>query len=202
MKAPLAKSLSYIVFFTSILVGCQNNTKEATAKSCREITISTYDESLSKSMPAVELWLNDIQIPLVSLIDTTVCWEFGKHQLIIKDPKSDSIYLRRELIVTDNKDMLWISFYEQSSETDYQRYFAHWKLMDTLIESDPSNEIHYRQLKLDFFTKGQLSDSIISEHQGLYNHILNETQERAIRSESNQTKPNGFSIVYHQTIKS
>jgi len=196
------KSVGYYIMLICVFMSCQDKTyEEPIDKSFREIKISVFDESLIKSMPQVELKLDDFQFSLASVNNTTICLELGKHRLTIKDTKSDSIYLARELLVTDNNDLLWIRFDEQPSDMDYQRHFADWKLIDTLIKTEPSNYEPYRQMKLELFIKGQLADSIISEHQRLYDDIINETQRRDIRPKSNQTKQMGFSILYHQTMK-
>lgn len=198
----ILKSISYCILLAIIFVSCQNEpTEKQIGKSCREIKLSVFDESLMKSMPLVEIKLDDIQISLISLHDTTICLELGKHRVRIKDTKSDSIYLESEIIVTENKDLLWIRFDEQPTYPEYQQHFSYWKLIDTLTKTDPSNNEFYQQLRIELLIEGQLPDSIISKHQQLYNGILKDTLLREISPKTNEFKQMGFSILYHQTMK-
>ena len=72
------KSVGYYIMLICVFMSCQDKTyEEPIDKSFREIKISVFDESLIKSMPQVELKLDDFQFSLASVNNTTICLELG-----------------------------------------------------------------------------------------------------------------------------
>lgn len=192
------------IFLILFIVGCQSKTsKNPTAKSFQKVKISILDQSRDKSIPQATVRIDSIDIPFQKITTSsspfTITLETGIHDLAIFN--QDTIYYNDSVKVILNKDLLWIIYDNAPSLKDYQNHFAYSKLLDTLMITSPLLKENFQKDKIELLLKGTISDSVIQQHHGIYQHIVTRIKSNNSLLNTNNKTNSGFNILYHQTMR-